>query len=88
MADVPGFHQLLHFPDKVVADSSRGQDGDGTSATHHGTNGRADQWGADHQARQEPHHAQAQDVGHGRERLSVERERSVGVPHDHCHVIE
>ena len=29
-----------------------------------------------------------QDVGRGRERLSVERERSIGVPHDHCDVIE
>ena len=54
----------------VVADSNRGRDGDGgASASHHGADGRADQWGAEHQAREEPHHAAAQDVGHGRERF-------------------
>src|SRR5262249_50932658 len=42
MADVPGFISFFHFPDKVVADSNRVQDGDGASASHHGTNGRAD----------------------------------------------
>ena len=88
MADVPGFISSFTSLTKSSPIPAEAKTATGTSATHHGTNGRADQWGADHQARQEPHHAQAQDVGHGRERLSVERERSVGVPHDHCHVIE
>src|SRR5439155_12712351 len=34
------------------------------------------------------HHGTAQNVGRGRERLSFERERSVGVPHDHRHILE
>ena len=84
----PWLHQPLHLRDEVAVDSNRGRDRSSTSASHHGADGRADKWTAEHQAREEAHHAAAQDVGRGRERLSVERERSVGMPHDHCNIVE
>src|SRR6266511_2980029 len=59
----PRLHQSLHLPDEVVADSNRGRDGSSTSASHHGADGHADQWGAEHEAREESHHATPKDVG-------------------------
>src|SRR5262245_44304478 len=51
----PWLHQPLHFPDKIVADSSRGQDGGGAGASHHSTDSRTGDWSADYQAYEKSH---------------------------------
>src|SRR5262249_56869241 len=70
-----------------VADSDV-SDGSGTSATYQGADSRAGQGGGQHQTRKEARSSAGQDVGDARERLSVERESSVGMAHDHRDVQE
>src|SRR4030095_2628033 len=77
-----------YFPDKVFADPSRSQDGDAAGASHRSADGRTGDWSADYQACKKSHHTAAHDVGCGRELFTVERKRSVGVPHHHCNIVE
>src|SRR4030095_12647812 len=84
----PRLHQCLYFPDKVFADPSRGPDGDAAGASHRSADGRTGNWSADYQPCEESHGAAAHDVGGGRKLFTVERKRSVGVPHGHCNIVE
>src|SRR5882724_4671360 len=81
-------HQPLHLRDELTSDAGRRHGHDRAGASDHRPDRRADHWHAEHEARDEAHRRTAQNVRGAREPFSVERERSVDVPHDHRHVVE
>src|SRR6267142_1070915 len=81
-------HQPLHLRDELTSDAGRRHGHDRAGASDHRPDRRADHWHAEHEARDEAHGGTAQDVGGGRKPVSVEREGSVRVPHDHRHLVE
>ena len=86
-ADVPGFIRRSTSRTKsssipTVAETRR------AGAAHHRADCRSGQRHAEHEPGEKTNECAPCDVGNGWECFSVERERSVGVPHDHGDVLE
>jgi hypothetical protein len=82
-----GLHHLLDLAHEVVADPDcRRQSG--ACAAQQRTDGGAGERRSEHQASDESHRRTAEDIGGGRQRLSVQGERSIGMSHDDRYVRE
>src|SRR5215813_4956535 len=85
----PGLHQGFDIPYEVVADARRLDRADRRARpSERGANRRSRQRHAEDQASKEADGGAAEKVGGHREPLSVERERSVRVPHHHRQIRE
>src|SRR5208283_1552220 len=83
----PWLDHILHLSDEVLADPNRVCSG--AKPAQEGTDGRGGQWRrAQRQAREEARSGAARDLGHDWERLSIQREGSVGVAHGYSDVPE